>query len=93
MAKKRDVGALQHADDGGTWDGAGLGLAPSPPSRATGNAEPNGDAGGDAWLEVGKGGTKAVVNAPDPLSGTSKSSVVSAGLRSATMPPSMSLGS
>lgn len=31
----------------------------------------------DAWLEVGKGGAKAVVNAPDPKRKVSNSSVVS----------------
>ncbi|CAN0057945.1 unnamed protein product, partial [Ectocarpus sp. 8 AP-2014] len=30
----------------------------------------------DAWLEVGKGGAKAVVNAPDPRKKVSNSSVV-----------------
>ncbi len=50
-----------------------------------GGAMPGGGGGGtgggggqeeDAWLEVGKGGSKAVLNAPDPRRNVSRSSVV-----------------
>lgn len=49
------------------------------PAEPTGAAD-SGSGGGqeDAWLEVGKGGAKAVVNAPDPQRRVADSSVVRA---------------
>ncbi|CAM9966981.1 unnamed protein product [Scytosiphon promiscuus] len=63
-AKKKHVETWQPEGLGGEGSGGGGGGGP----------EEEGEE--DAWLEVGKGGTKAVVNAPDPKRKISNSSVV-----------------
>lgn len=61
----------QESQDESWTDSAGGGTG--------GGGQGGGYSGGgkeDAWLEVGKGGAKAVVNAPDPRRQISNSSVV-----------------
>ncbi|CAN0541478.1 unnamed protein product [Ectocarpus sp. 8 AP-2014] len=57
-------------------DGGGGGVSADPGTGGGGGQQQGGGEEDDAWLEVGKGGAKAVVNAPDSRKKVSNSSVV-----------------